>query len=59
MIYLVEFQGVEEFVELPVLASFVQFDVMLLKTVQGQFGLIIDEDFKRLQVPRLAAHVTK
>jgi hypothetical protein len=58
MIYLVEFQSVKEFVELPVLASFFQLDVMLLETMQGQFGLIIDEDFQRLKGRRLTQHVT-
>jgi len=42
---LVEFQSVEQVVELSVLLAFVESDGVLLQTVQGQLGLVVDIDF--------------
>ena len=49
--YLIKFQRVEQIVQLPVLANFLQFDVMLLQAMKGQLCLIIDKDFKGLYGP--------
>ena len=46
--YLVELEGIEELVQLPVLLGFLKLDVVLLETVQGELGLVIDEDFEWL-----------
>lgn len=46
---LVEFEIVQQVVELPVLLPLLELEVELLKTVEGQLGLIIDVNFKRLQ----------
>jgi hypothetical protein len=47
-LYLVEFEGVEQIVQLPILADFLQFDVMLLQAMKGQLCLIIDKNLERL-----------
>lgn len=47
-LYLVKFEGVEQIVQFPVFADFLQFDVMLLQSVKGQLCLIIDKNLERL-----------
>ena len=47
--YLVELQVVEEVIELPVLFLLLQLEIILLKTVKGQLGLVVHVDLKRLQ----------
>lgn len=46
---LVELKSVKELVQLPVFACFLELDVVLLKAVQRELRLIVDEDFERLQ----------
>lgn len=46
--YLIELKRVEQVVELSVLGSFSELDVVLLKTVQGQLGLVINVDLEGL-----------
>lgn len=48
--YLIELEIVEELVQLSVLADFLQLDVVLLQTMEGELGLVVDEDFKGLKV---------
>lgn len=45
---LVEFELVEQVVELAVLGVLGELDKVLLETVQGELGLVIDVDFKGL-----------
>lgn len=47
-LYLVKFEGVEQIVQLPVFADFLQFDVMLLQAMKGQLCFIIDKNLERL-----------
>ena len=47
--YLVELEGIKELVELPVLPDFLQLDVVLLETVQGEHRLVVYEDLEGLQ----------
>jgi hypothetical protein len=46
--YLVELEVVEQVVELPVLLLLVELEEVLLQTVQGELGLVVDVDLKRL-----------
>ena len=46
---LVEFQSVEQLVQLPVLSDFVQLHEVLLESMQGQLRLIVNEYFERLK----------
>lgn len=46
---LVEFEIVQQVVELPVLLPLLELEVELLKTVESQLGLVINVNFKRLQ----------
>lgn len=46
---LVEFEVVQQVVELPVLLPLLELEVELLKTVEGQLGLVIDVNFEGLQ----------
>lgn len=46
---LVEFEIVQQVVELPVLLPLLELEVELLKTVESQLGLVININFKRLQ----------
>ncbi len=46
---LVEFERVEQVVELAVLGRLFKANVVLLETVEGELGLVIDVDFKGLQ----------
>jgi hypothetical protein len=46
--YLVELEVVQQIVQLSVLAVLFELDVVLLKTVQGELGLVVDKDLKRL-----------
>ena len=48
---LVELKGVEEVEEFSVLLVFLDFDVVLLETVEGEFGLVVNEDLHWLQNP--------
>ena len=50
---LVEIESIQEFVELPVLADFFQLHVVLLKTVERELRLVVDEDFERLYTETL------
>ena len=43
---LVEFQGIEEVVQLSVLLAFAELDVVLLKTVKSKLSLIVHIDFQ-------------
>lgn len=45
---LVELERVEEVVEFAVLGGFFETNVVLLKTVEGELGLVVDVDFERL-----------
>jgi hypothetical protein len=45
---LIEFEVVKQFVQLPVLASFVKLHIMLLQAMECELGLIINKYFKRL-----------
>lgn len=45
---LVELQGIEQFVELPVLLGLTELNVILLKTMKSKLSLIIDVDLKRI-----------
>ena len=45
---LIEVEGVQQIVEFSVLLLFCEFGVVLLKTVEGQFGFIVDVDFDRV-----------
>ena len=42
---LVEFERIEQFVELPVFLCLAQLDVVLLKAVESKLGLVINIDF--------------
>lgn len=60
--YLIEFEAVEQLVQLPVLANFFQLDVVLLQPVESEFGLVVDEDFERLfeeSVMRIVARLAQ
>ena len=57
MAYLVELQGVQKLVQLPVLSDLVQFHVVLLETVQRKLGLVVHEDFQGLKDIQLTAHM--
>ena len=48
MTHLVELELVEEVVEFSVLLLLLELEEVLLKTVQGQLGLVVDVDFERL-----------
>jgi hypothetical protein len=45
---LIELQSVQQLVQLPVLANLFELYVMLLETVEGQFCLVIHENFQGL-----------
>jgi hypothetical protein len=45
---LVEFKLIEQFIETTILLGFGETNVVLLKTVKGQFGVIIDVKFERI-----------
>ena len=45
---LIELERIQEFVEFPVFFSLTQLDVILLQSMQGKFGLTIDEDHSRM-----------
>lgn len=51
---LVKCEAVQKFVELAVLFRFAELDVVLLETVQGELGVIIDVDFQRVSHELLA-----
>lgn len=45
---MVELEGIEQLVELPVLTNFLKLNIVLLQTVQRELGLVVDEYFERL-----------
>jgi len=47
---LVELEVVQELVQLPVLLLLLKLQVVLLETVKGQLGLVIDVNLEWLQV---------
>jgi hypothetical protein len=49
---LVELEAVQEVVQFAVLGVFGQLDIVLLETVQGQLGLVVDVDLKRLSAQK-------
>ncbi len=52
--HLIEFKCIEEIVQLSVLLSFAELDEILLKSVQGKLGLIVDIDLERVSHEFLA-----
>ena len=46
---MIEFQGIEQLVQLPVFSNLFHLDVMLLQTMEGQLGLVINENLQRLK----------
>ena len=50
---MIELQFIEQIVEPPVLGDFLNLDVVLLKTMKCQLGLIVDKDFKGLERNKL------
>ena len=46
---LVELEGVEEVDELAVLLLLLKLDVVLLQTVEGELGAVVDVDLQRLE----------
>ncbi len=47
---LVELERIKQIIELAILFIFLELDVVLLQTVQSQFGFIIHKDFQWLEV---------
>ena len=45
---LVEFESVEQLIQLAILLSLAQLDVVLLQTVEGELGLVVDVDLERV-----------
>ena len=45
---LIELEGIEEFVEFPVLLCFAKLDIVLLQTVQCEFCLVVDINLQRI-----------
>ena len=45
---LVEFEVVQQLIELTILLAFTELDVVLLKTVKGKLGLVIDVNLQRV-----------
>ena len=41
---LVKFENIEELKQFPILLGILEFDVVLLETVEGQLGLVVDVD---------------
>ncbi len=41
---LIEFECIQQFVELPVLLCLAELDIILLKAVESEFGLVINVD---------------
>ena len=50
---MVELQVIQQVIELPVLLLLLQLEVVLLETVQGQLGLVIDVDLEGLADQRM------
>jgi len=48
--HLVELEAVQQIVELSVLLALGELDKVLLKTVEGQLGLVVDVNLERLHV---------
>jgi len=46
---LVELQGIEEVVQLPVLLLLLKLDVVLLESVKSELGLVVDVNLERLE----------
>jgi hypothetical protein len=51
---LVELEGVEEIAQFSVLLAFAELDVVLLETVEGELGLVVDVDLERVSHELLA-----
>jgi hypothetical protein len=47
---LVELKSIQKLEQFAVLFVFRKLDIVLLETVKGDLGTIVDQDFKRLQV---------
>jgi len=47
--YLVEIQCVQQIIQLAVFARFFELDEVLLQSMQGKLGLVIDKDLERLR----------
>ena len=56
---LIELQSVEQLIQLPVLADFVKFNVMLLETMESQLRLIVDENLQGLQADMSGSDMVK
>jgi len=56
---LIELQRIQQIEQLAILLRLAQFDVMLLETVQGQLGFIINEDFEWLNGFRMGSRIEK
>ena len=41
---LVKFENIEELKQFPILLGILEFDVVLLETVEGQLGLVVNVD---------------
>lgn len=50
MTHLIEIQGIQKLIELPVLAHLIELNIVLLETVESELRLIVDKDFERLRV---------
>lgn len=49
-LYLVEFQNVQQFKQLSVFLVVLQFDIVLLETMESQFGIVIHVDLHWLKI---------
>jgi hypothetical protein len=47
--HLVELEVVQQIIQLSVLGILLELDVVLLQTVQGELGLVVDKDFQGLR----------
>lgn len=45
---LIEFQSIQQVVQLPIFRSLIQFNIMLLESVERKLGLVVNENFERL-----------
>lgn len=50
MTHLIEIQGIQKLIELPVLAHLIELNIVLLETVESELRLIVDKNFERLRV---------
>ena len=47
--HLVEFEVVQQVIQLSVLGVLLELDIVLLQTMQGELGLVVNKDFQRLR----------